>query len=127
MCASSKHLIHMLHRSRPLRGDNAVIRIQKKYVLCMGSHLLNPGPSSQKQIWLTGLLLFLIPQTNHFNRYTLENCIFITIFICHELQFQMTQKGTHQSTIFHDVQALLDMSQRSYNSHILMLHLSICD
>jgi len=34
------------------------------------------------------------------------------------------QKGTRQGTIFHDVQALLDMSQRSYNSHILMLPLS---
>jgi len=36
----------------------------------------------------------------------------------------MTQKGTHQGTIFHDVQALLDILQRLYNSHILMLHLS---
>jgi len=35
--------------------------------------------------------------------------------------------STHQGTIFHDVQALLDMSQRSHNSHILMLHLSVCD
>jgi len=26
--------------------------------------------------------------------------------------------------MFHDVQALLDMSQRSYNSHVLILHLS---
>jgi len=34
------------------------------------------------------------------------------------------QKGTHQGTIFHDVQALLDMSQCSHNSHILILHLS---
>jgi len=33
----------------------------------------------------------------------------------------MTQKGTHQSTIFHDIQALLDMSQCSYNSHISIL------
>jgi len=23
----------------------------------MGSHLLNPGPSSQKQVWLTGLFI----------------------------------------------------------------------
>jgi len=36
----------------------------------------------------------------------------------------MTQKGTHQGTIFHDVQALLDILKRLYNSHILMLQLS---
>jgi len=36
----------------------------------------------------------------------------------------MKQKGTHQGTIFHDVQALLDILQRLYNSYILMLHLS---
>jgi len=36
----------------------------------------------------------------------------------------MRQKGTHQNTIFHDVQTLPDMSQNSHNSHILILHLS---
>jgi len=35
----------------------------------------------------------------------------------------MKCKGTHQGTIFHDVQALLDILQRGYNSHILMLYL----
>jgi len=33
----------------------------------------------------------------------------------------MTQTGTHQYTI---IQTLLDMSQRSSNPHILILHLS---
>ena len=32
--------------------------------------------------------------------------------------------GTHRSTMFHDVQALLDMLQRSRNSHILILLLT---
>jgi len=36
----------------------------------------------------------------------------------------MKQKGTHQGTILRNVQALLDILQRSYNSHILMQHLS---
>jgi len=36
----------------------------------------------------------------------------------------MKQKGTHQGTIFHNVQALLDILQRSYNSHFLILQLS---
>jgi len=36
----------------------------------------------------------------------------------------MTQKGTHQDIMFHEVQVLLDLLQRLYNSHILILHLS---
>jgi len=31
----------------------------------------------------------------------------------------MKQKVIHQGTIFHDVQALLDMSQRTHNFYIL--------
>jgi len=34
------------------------------------------------------------------------------------------RNSTHQSTKFHDVQALLDMLQRSHNSHILILPLN---
>jgi len=30
------------------KSDKDVIWIQKKSFLCMGSHLLNPGPSSQE-------------------------------------------------------------------------------
>jgi len=36
----------------------------------------------------------------------------------------MTQTGTHQDTMYHNIQTLLDMSQRSSNPHILLLHLS---
>ena len=47
---------------------------------------------------------------------------FIT-FIHHNKYVQITQTGTHQYTIYHTIQTLLDMSQRSYDSHILFLHL----
>jgi len=33
----------------------------------------------------------------------------------------MKQNGTHQSTMFHNIQALLDMLQRSHSFHILIL------
>jgi len=46
------------------------------------------------------------------------------VFIHHSKYVQITQTGTHQYTIYHDIQAILDMSQRSHNSHILILHLS---
>jgi len=39
------------------KSDKDVIWIQKKSFLCMGSHFMNPGPSSQKQVWLTGLFI----------------------------------------------------------------------
>jgi len=45
-------------------------------------------------------------------------------FIHHNKYVQTTQTGTHQYTMYHNIQALLDMSQRSHNSHILILHLS---
>jgi len=38
--------------------------------------------------------------------------------------FKITQTGTHQYAMYHNIQALLDMLQRSYNSRILILHLS---
>jgi len=46
------------------------------------------------------------------------------VFIHHNKYVQMTQTGTHQCTVYHNIQELLVMSQRSYNSHILILHLS---
>ena len=46
------------------------------------------------------------------------------VFIHHNTYVQITQTGTHQYTMYHNIQVLLDMSQRSYNSHILILHLS---
>jgi len=39
----------------------------------------------------------------------------------------MKQHGTHQSMMFHNIQALLDMSQRSHNSRILIMFFKICD
>jgi len=45
-------------------------------------------------------------------------------FIHHNKYVQITQTGTHQYTMYHNIQALLDMSQRSHNFHILILHLS---
>jgi len=36
----------------------------------------------------------------------------------------MTQTGTHPYTMYHNIQTLLEMSQRSCNPHILILHLS---
>jgi len=38
---------------------------------------------------------------------------------------QIKQIGTHQYTMFRNIQALLDMSQRSTSCQILNLHLSI--
>jgi len=36
-------------------------------------------------------------------------------FIHHNKYVQITQTGTHQYMMFRNIQALLDMSQRSYN------------
>jgi len=36
----------------------------------------------------------------------------------------MTQTGTHQYAMYHNIQTLLDMPQRSSNPHILILHLN---
>ena len=38
-------------------------------------------------------------------------------FIRHDIYVQIKQNGTHQCMMFHNIQAFLDMSQRSYNSH----------
>ena len=46
------------------------------------------------------------------------------VFIPHNKYVQITQTGTHQYSMYHNIQALLDMSQRSHNSLILILHLS---
>jgi len=35
-------------------------------------------------------------------------------FIRHNIYFQIKQLGTHQNTTFRNIQALLDMSQRSH-------------
>jgi len=37
----------------------------------------------------------------------------------------VTQTGTRQYTMYHNIQTLLDMSQRSSHPNILILHLSI--
>jgi len=47
-----------------------------------------------------------------------------TVFIHRNKYVQITQTGTHQYTMYHNIQALLDMSQCTYNFHILILHLS---
>ena len=36
-------------------------------------------------------------------------------FIHHNKYVQITQTGTHQYTMYHNIQTLLDMSQRSHN------------
>ena len=45
-------------------------------------------------------------------------------FIHHNKYVQIPQTGSQQYTMYHNIQTLLDMSQRSYNSHILILQLS---
>jgi len=37
---------------------------------------------------------------------------------------KMTQTGIHQCTMYHNIPLLLNILQRLYSSHILMLHLS---
>ena len=49
------------------------------------------------------------------------------VFICHSIYIQIKQNGTHQRTIFHNIQALLDMLQRSHNFNILILFVMIRD
>ena len=44
--------------------------------------------------------------------------------VTHGKQKRKNKSGTHQVTMFHNIQALLDMLQRSHNSPILILHLS---
>jgi len=41
--------------------------------------------------------------------------------------FKKNKNGTHQSMVLCNIQALLDMLQRSHNSHILILFFKICD
>ena len=38
-------------------------------------------------------------------------------FIRHDIYVQIKKNGTHRSTMFHNIQALLDMLQRSHGSH----------
>jgi len=38
-------------------------------------------------------------------------------FIRHDIYVEIKQNGTHQSTMFHNIQELLDMLQRSHGSH----------
>jgi len=49
------------------------------------------------------------------------------VFIRHSIYIQIKQNGTHQSMMFHNVQALLDMLQCSHNFHILILFVMIRD
>jgi len=42
-------------------------------------------------------------------------------FIRHNIYIQVKRNGTHQSTNFRNIQALLDMLQRSHNFRILIL------
>jgi len=39
----------------------------------------------------------------------------------------MTQTGTHQYTMYHNIQRLLEMSQCSYNLHLLIMSFNIRD
>jgi len=54
-----------------------------------------------------------------------KNIIFgLIVFIHRNKYVQITQTGIHQYTMHHNIQALLDMSPHSHNSHMLILHLS---
>ena len=46
-------------------------------------------------------------------------------FIRHDIYVQIKKNGTHRSTMFHDIQALLDMSQPSHSFHIIILFFNI--
>ena len=48
-------------------------------------------------------------------------------FIRHDIYVQIKQNGTHQSTMFRNIQALLDMLQRSHNSHTGHSIFIVCD
>ena len=63
---------------------------------------------------------------SHYKIYTpVKHIIFgFIVFIHHNKYVQITQTGTYQYMMYHNIQTLLDMSQRSSNPHILILHLS---
>ena len=48
-------------------------------------------------------------------------------FIHHNKYIQMTQTGTHQYTMYHNIQILLEMSQWLYNLHLLIMSFNIRD
>jgi len=48
-------------------------------------------------------------------------------FIRHDIYIQVKQNGTHQNTKFRNIQALLNMLQRSHKFRILILSFKICD
>jgi len=45
------------------------------------------------------------------------------VFIHRNKYVQIAQTGTHQYTTYHNIHALLDMSQCLHYTHILILHL----
>jgi len=51
----------------------------------MGSHFTESrSVFAETKVWLTGLLLFLIPKAFHIKKYTPVKSIFIVAFTCHE-------------------------------------------
>jgi len=48
-------------------------------------------------------------------------------FIRHDIYVQIKQNGTHRSTMFHNIQALLNMSQPSHSFHVLIMFFNIHD
>jgi len=54
-----------------------------------------------------------------------KHIIFDFIDFIHRNRYvKIAQTGTRQCTMYHNIQSLLNILQRLYNPHILMLHLS---
>jgi len=52
---------------------------------------------------------------------------FLGNFISHDNNIQVKHDSTHQISVFRNIQALLNMLQRSHNSHIINSILMVCD
>jgi len=85
--------------------------------------LLNLGPFSQKLCLVNRPYKLpnycLLLNGSHSRMYTPVKHISLSFiaFIGHDIYVQIKQNGTHQSTMFHNIQALLDVLQHSHGSH----------
>jgi len=84
-----------------------------------GFSLLNLGPFSQKLCLVNSPINcpnIKYSSTVHTRKYTPVKYTILSFiaFIRHNIYVQIKQIGTHQNTTFRNIQALLNMSQRSH-------------
>jgi len=104
---------------RPLWGGTTMCFWSSRYRLCMGSHYSIRDRSRRNYVWLTAPINcpnINYSSTVHTRKYTPVKYMILSFiaFIRHNLYVQIKQIGTHQNTMFRNIQALFDMSQRSH-------------